>query len=1853
MNQLMCILFIGILPFFFQTHNSSANMAEGPIFVTEIMAADNEFLPDEDNEYPDWIELYHAGMKPVDLEGWYITDTANDLTKWAFPNLVMQPGEYRILFASGKDRRNSTAPLHTNFSLRSEGEFLAIVKSDGKTISHAYNPSYDTQDVPYHGTSYGLYHPNVSLIHTKSTFKYHIPHDSSNENQWMGIGFVDSSWQDGQGWIGYGTLPGRFTVTVFRSTIPIQTLNEALAVMRNSSRQLGKTTETVSVINYKDNLSVEGHYGQNNPFPGQRANENVDDFVVRATATLIIPQSGYWTFGTNSDDGVRLRIGGQTVIMDSSTHGPEDRFGQIELEAGEHDLELYYFENTGGAELELFAAAGQLEEFDPSRFQLVGDSSHGGISLAGFITSMQTNLEESMRGMQSTVYLRFPFHIESLSERMTMKLRIQYNDGFAAFLNGQPLVKRNAPELLQWNSQATTARTLSHSSRFEEFVLNTESVRQGQNVLAIQGLNVNADDSNFWIRPELNVSYLEPTKSQYFLIPSPGSPNPNGVIGFLEPPTFSHQRGFYETPFSLSLLTDIPNAIIRYATEGSDPQGIDGIIYENPIDIRATSIIRAAVFLPDYAPSVSVTHTYIFLEDVIQQTNSPDLPDRWGNNVLADYEMNPDIVNHPDYSNTIIEDFQSIPSISIVMDSNDLFGRSQGIYVNPEQKGIAWERAGSTEWIDPQKQEGFQINNGIRIQGGYSRIPDRRKHSFRLLFKRDYGPPKLHFSLFDHLAVDEFDTIVLRGNYNYTWHAGEGGFGSTIGHAEYIRDEFSRRTQLDLGQPASHGTYVHLYLNGLYWGVYNVCERPDDSFSAAYFGGDKDEYDIITGGSRGISTTQVKAGNKEAWNEIMRLAQAGHFEQPENYQAIQQYVDVENLIDYMLLIFYTGNRDAPTIIGGNGTPWNFYTSRLRKPGAGLKTFVWDAEWCLEEPDRNVVNFHRGRDNPALIFQQLRSNPEFLMKVADRAHKHFFNQGAMTAGKSMERYSMLAEKIRQAIVGESARWGDARGGRPKTRNEDWQNEINRLLTTYFPVRTEIVIQQLKDSNLYPSVEAPVFNHAGGTVNSGFPLTMRSEKIVEISTPLIAMASTWRYHQSGNALSAAWKNPDYDDANWLSGEALFYVENSRLPATKKTPLDLGRTTYYFRNRFTLDTGLDLEQTTINLETILDDGAVIYLNGVELFRIGMPDGPIQYSDYANRTVSNAVLEGPFSLPGTLLRNGDNVIAVEVHQTNANSSDIVFGLKLDAVTTNKKNPIVLPIYYTTDGSDPRLDGGTLNPSAFRYEQPIEIYDNVHIRARALDGNTWSALNEISLSTEIPIQDVATLREFLRVSEVMYNPIGGGQFEFLELYNSSSILPIRLDGLAFTRGIQLEFPAETIIPPDGYLLLSKVGTTAERMAFQAHYYIDDTIPILAPYAGQLANEGERITLSSLPTGEEILSFAYSDNRGWPIQADGAGHSLVPISTVMELSDQSVLNYGGNWQASFAIGGSPGRKDPESQDSVRINEFLASTQFNDHQFPEYDSNDWIELYNHSSEPVEFKQWYLSDDADDLKKWLIPTVQIPAFGFMSFDEISGFHNPLDAGFGLDNDGEQIFLSYLPGIFGEDRVVDAVQFKAQERNLSKGRYRDGEKYWYQMNPTRESHNQAHPLSILIDEIMYAPSETMAHPDEVDMYEYIELYNQTNESVDLGDPNQPFRLEGGVDYAFTPGTILPDKGRLLVVGFNPNDIQMKTTFLDYYQIREPSIRLVGPYQGKLSNEGERIAFEKARALNSAGLPASWIIKDEVIYFTKFPWTSVPLKSGMVLQRITKNVSGNDPMNWYGEKPSPGRAIEEETEVRDWTIY
>jgi hypothetical protein len=596
-----------------------------------------------------------------------------------------------------------------------------------------------------------------------------------------------------------------------------------------------------------------------------------------------------------------------------------------------------------------------------------------------------------------------------------------------------------------------------------------------------------------------NISYgIYQGQQTFFANPTPGAGNSIGSQ--ILTPVFSVGRGFFSSPFTVSLSVSDPEAKIMYTTDGIRPTATVGNLYKGPLTISKTTPL-SAVCVKGTTVSPVVSNTYLFTSDIVNQSNTPvGYPTEWGTaqynlynsgivagkRVPSDYEMDPEVCNSAEYKSLMPTSLTSIPTVSIVTNPSYLFSYSispdtGGIYIytgdvakdsyntTNTKLGIDWERPASVEYFDPSDNSQFQINCALLLHGGNGRKAyNTPKHSFRFSFRSDYGPSKLNFKVFDEKkATDRFDHLIVRASLNYSWlHNAE----VQRTDAQNLTDAFSRKLQLDMGQVSGHDKFVHVYLNGLYWGVFDLTEKFNNDFMASYLGGSDVNYDVV-------NDDGLVDGTLATYTTMTTNALAGKF----STMTADKQLDGANFIDYMLMNFYIGNVDW------DKNNW-FAARNTVMPDMGFRYFSWDAETSLTDVAINKVTLNDGM--PTKMFNALKADAEFKMLIADRIQKHFYNGGALTAENTTYRYAQMAARFDTAMIAESARWGDY--GRDVVKytacttlyglNNAWIPRRNYLLNTYFPNRTNIVIEQLKTAGFIPTLVAPSYNTQGGEITA---------------------------------------------------------------------------------------------------------------------------------------------------------------------------------------------------------------------------------------------------------------------------------------------------------------------------------------------------------------------------------------------------------------------------------------------------------------------------------------------------------------------------------------------------------------------------------------------------------------------------------------------------------------------------------------------------------------------------------------------------------------------------------------------------
>jgi hypothetical protein len=703
-----------------------------------------------------------------------------------------------------------------------------------------------------------------------------------------------------------------------------------------------------------------------------------------------------------------------------------------------------------------------------------------------------------MRYNYSTLFLRKSFTATNVERISTLTLNVDYDDGFIVWINGKSILRRNAPVVESYNAFAPANH---ESGSPETFIFDSTEVdlREGENILAIQGFNVSLESSDFYLNLSLSA---EPALPEY-----PVFPDSLGV-------SFSHESGYYTNPFSLEITSPSDTVDLFYTLDGSHP-GLSSTAkritdtetvtispYNNTGGgITPAVVVRTSFRGEGFKPSPPLSRTYIFPSAVNQQNYPGGIwPQGNVNGQILDYAVDTEISLGETYGRYMESSLKDIPAISIITDIKNLFGETEGIYVNAYGHGHEWERECSIEMIYPDSVA-FQTNAGLRIRGGWSRHPDFPKHSFRLFFRSEYGDAKLNYPLFGDEGVDKFDKIDLRTSQNYAWAQGDS-------RNTMLREVFSRDLQGDMGQPYTRSRYYHLYLNGMYWGVYQSQERSEARFASSYFGDSPDDYDVVKVNTEDwVYRIEATDGNLDLWREIYDLTNQG-FSSLENYYKLEgkdkygktskntyKLVDIDNLIDYMISIFYTGNFDAPTSsFGQNNGCNNFYALNERdNPITGFIFFNHDAEHSLfYQPASPGIGIYEDRVNlatrtdnlrmtvdgfdrfhPQWLHYKLTSNEEYIIRFNDRAWKYLREGGLLTNSKCQERMRVRAEELYDAIIAESARWGDAKTSSSYTRDDHWLPEVEQIRTLFFKFRPDIFRDQLMEGGLYTTVRAPVF------------------------------------------------------------------------------------------------------------------------------------------------------------------------------------------------------------------------------------------------------------------------------------------------------------------------------------------------------------------------------------------------------------------------------------------------------------------------------------------------------------------------------------------------------------------------------------------------------------------------------------------------------------------------------------------------------------------------------------------------------------------------------------------------------------
>ncbi|NLF39670.1 hypothetical protein GX586_09510 [bacterium] len=517
--------------------------------------------------------------------------------------------------------------------------------------------------------------------------------------------------------------------------------------------------------------------------------------------------------------------------------------------------------------------------------------------------------------------------------------------------------------------------------------------------------------------------------------------NTNAVYqDMLPPPAPSLPRGFYDLPISVSLSASMPDAVIRWTTNGTVPTALNGHTYNQPLQFSKPTALRARAFRHGYIPSEPLNATYL-----VGLTNA----------------------------------LKTLPALCLVGDEERELFEPHGLmaisggysnwwpatdvdhYNNGTPTGRAYERHVSTEFIPLDTNAGFQVGAGLRTAGQGGRGSRRRgpswaqqtyKYDLRLYFRSAYGSEALEYDIFPKSRAKNLTQIAIKSGF---WD-------DCINPA--LKDELLRRLVLDCGQMASHGIHVNLFINGVFKSYYNLIERPKEEYFQSYFGS-TNAWDVLK--------FVVTEGDATMWNSMVNFVKAATNDPVvyANYTWLADRLDLVNYVDYLLVCAYAYNSDWPAN--------NWIAARERVAGAKFFYMPWDsgcsfgysgAARVTNDTFELVLSRLSSNAPFSLYFDFLRRSPEFRLLMADRIQKHFFGAGALTDLNISNRYAEM-KAVMQAPV--------------RYLQGSYNNDIE---TNWLPKRRAALFQYFIERGFWPATAAPVFNRMGGMVTNGFPVTL---------------------------------------------------------------------------------------------------------------------------------------------------------------------------------------------------------------------------------------------------------------------------------------------------------------------------------------------------------------------------------------------------------------------------------------------------------------------------------------------------------------------------------------------------------------------------------------------------------------------------------------------------------------------------------------------------------------------------------------------------------------------------------------------
>ncbi len=745
----------------------------------------------------------------------------------------------------------------------------------------------------------------------------------------------------------------------------------------------------------------------------------------------------------------------------------------------------------------------------------------------------------------------------------------------------------------------------------------------------------------------------------FFTIPTPGKPNLETLYSDItyEEVSFSHLGGLYSSEFTLDLSSI--DGVIRYTIDGSFPD-LSSLLYINPITIDSTTIIRARVFKANEIPGKTITHSYFFEEDQL---------------------------------------IRDLPVISISTNPEFFWDDSIGIYVQdfkPE-----WEYPINIELFENDGSDRAAFNElaGVRINGQNSWVLPQKM--LGIYFDSDYDNSNLAYPIFNDNDRVEFDNFTLRAS---------GSDWSQTLFRDGLSQELSK-SFMDLDRVDFKPSIV--YVNGQYLGIHNIRSRIDEGYIEQNFNESDSSYTLLENAS-------VEHGDISDLETLTSRFDAD-LADPLNYNELLGILDIKNFADYFITEIWTGNSSY----GHNVQLW-----KPKRDGDKWKWILNDLDRSFVNSDKFALEYFTTEPNPESYsyirnyLNNILENDEFKSFFERRFADHLFTSfNPLHVRKIIDK---MARQIHDEMPYHIDRWQGTTSnyGNAIPSMNAWLNEVENL-RIFTEQRKDFIEQDLKERleldnvSLLSLVNFPVkngqihFNQISlsdeswaGNYFQNLPISLKAMPnpghefegwFSGRNEILIAKESTWKYFDLGD-VDENWKEPSFNDSQWNEGQGILGYGDGN----ESTNVSFGGNannkllSYYFRRSFEIDDLSDYAGL-IHIKLLRDDGAVVYLNGHELFRSNMPGTEINEATEAKNSVyeEEELKYFEYDFQTDLFVEGENILAVEVHQNNPQSSDLSFDLSLEASFIDLSQ-------FITDDSEINL---TLNSDTLIIANYVQTY--------------------------------------------------------------------------------------------------------------------------------------------------------------------------------------------------------------------------------------------------------------------------------------------------------------------------------------------------------------------------------------------------------------------------------------------------------------------------------------------------------------------------------------------------------------------